>query len=193
MNTSAGLNPFLFSIAEAYVRNESDSLLDYCFVFPNKRSATFFIDYIEQVAREESRDSQFIPPATTTIVEFTESFCDTCQIERMEAIFMLFEIYSGVLRRRRGDSEADALDFNRFVYWADLLINDFDDVDNALADPDEVFRNVEALKEISANYLTPEQNEIIRQYWSDDHIPQDVRNFWNHICLLYTSDAADEL
>ena len=181
MNTSAGLNPFLFSIAEAYVRNESDSLLDYCFVFPNKRSATFFIDYIEQVAREESRDSQFIPPATTTIVEFTESFCDTCQIERMEAIFMLFEIYSGVLRRRRGDSEADALDFNRFVYWADLLINDFDDVDNALADPDEVFRNVEALKEISANYLTPEQIEIIRQYWSDDHIPQDVRNFWNHI------------
>ena len=67
MNTSAGLNPFLFSIAEAYVRNESDSLLDYCFVFPNKRSATFFIDYIEQVAREESRDSQFIPPATTTV------------------------------------------------------------------------------------------------------------------------------
>lgn len=173
--------PFLYSIAEAYIEHESESLIDFCFVFPNKRSATFFIDYLERISRERMQERQFIPPCTTTVVELTESFNRSCPVERMEAIFMLFDIYRGVLRRRRGDSEADALDFNRFVYWADLLVNDFDDVDNALADPDEVFRNVETLKEISANYLTPEQVEVIRQYWSDDHIPQDVREFWNHI------------
>lgn len=173
--------PFLYSVAEAYLEHESENLMDFCFVFPSKRGATFFTDYLESIAREKMQRSQFIPPCTTTIVEFTESFSPSCQVERMEAVFMLFEIYQGVLRRRRGDSEADSLDFNRFVYWADLLINDFDDVDNALVDPDEIFRNVETLKEISANYLMPEQIEIIRQYWSDDNVPQDVQQFWNHI------------
>lgn len=180
-NTAMRQTPFLYSVAEAYIENESDNLIDYCFVFPNKRSATFFIDYLEIISRERMRDRQFIPPCTATVVELTESFNETCQVERMEAIFILFDVYRGVLRRKSGDSEADSLDFNRFVYWADLLINDFDDVDNALADPDEVFRNVETLKEISANYLTAEQIEVIRQYWSDEHIPQDVQQFWNHI------------
>ena len=34
--------PFLSQVAEVYSRNEVSSLSEYCFVFPNKRSATFF-------------------------------------------------------------------------------------------------------------------------------------------------------
>jgi len=173
------MNPFLYSIAEAYFSNEADKLIDYCFVFPNKRSATYFSDHLAAIARKNGRRIVF--PATMTIVDFVDSFSPGCMGERMEMIFILYDVYRKVIARHHGSAEAENIDFNRFVYWADVLLNDFDDVDNSLSDPGELFRNVEALKEISANYLTPEQIEIIRHYWSEEKVPQEVKDFWNHV------------
>ncbi len=171
--------PFLQSVAEAYLHNEPMRLIDCCFVFPNKRSATYFTHYMTVVSRRDG--IRAVHHATTTIVDFTEGFSDTAPGERMELIFILYNVYREVVRRHHGASEAAAIDFNKFVFWADVLLNDFDDVDNSLADTGEVFRNVESLKEISSNYLTPEQLEIIKKYWDNDKIPDDVREFWNHV------------
>lgn len=173
------MKPFLYSVAEAYFTHEADSLIDYCFVFPNKRSAVYFSDYLATIAAEHQ--CRIVFPATATIVEFVDSFSEGCFAERMELIFILYGVYRGVIRERHGAKEAETVDFNRFIYWADVLLNDFDDVDNSLANVREVFRNVENLKEISANYLTPEQVEIIKHYWNDEKIPQEVREFWNHV------------
>ena len=171
--------PFLESIARAYFDNEADSLFEYCFVFPNKRSALYFMDYMNRIARENGRP--LLLPATTTIVDLIESFSDSAPGDRLELIFILYNVYCNVIKRRNGAEKADTIDFNRFVQWADVLLNDFDDVDDAMADPAELFRNVGNLKEISANYLTPEQIDVIRHYWSDEKIPAEVKEFWNHV------------
>ena len=42
------MKAFLQQVAEAYIQYERKALPDYCFVFPNKRSATFFTHYIQQ-------------------------------------------------------------------------------------------------------------------------------------------------
>lgn len=180
MNDPAIL-PFLQSVARAYAGNEPSRLLDFCFVFPNKRSATIFTDFMAGEIRRGERKDAVIHPECMTIVDFVGSFSSSVQADRMEMIFMLYEAYCKAVSQHGAASTSAIIDFNKFVYWADVLINDFDDVDTSLADPAEVFRNVETLKEISANYLTSEQLEILRHYWSDDQLPQEVSHFWNHI------------
>lgn len=179
--------PFLENIARAYFENESDRLFEYCFVFPNKRSALYFTDYMSRIARENGRP--LLMPATTTIVDFIESFSDSAPGDRLELIFILYNVYCNVIKRHNGTEKADTIDFNRFVQWADVLLNDFDDVDDAMAEPSELFRNVGNLKEISANYLTPEQIDVIRHYWSDEKIPAEVKDFWNHVAHPATDSA----
>ena len=171
--------PFLRAVAQAYVEHEPEKMLDYCFVFPNKRSATFFTDFVGRVSRESN--TPMVHPECTTIVDFVEGFSDGVPGDRMEMIFILYDVYREVVRAHRSDAEADTIDFNRFVFWADILLNDFDDVDTSLADPEVIFHNVETLKEISANYLTSEQIEIIRHYWDEEKVPQEVQEFWNHV------------
>lgn len=183
--------PFLSAVAEAYLTNEPERLIDFCFVFPNKRSATYFTDHLATLSRTTGQ--RVVHPATTTIVDFVESFSDKAHGDRLELIFILYGIYRDVVRKHHGEKEAASIDFNRFIYWADILLNDFDDVDNSLTDADELFKNVGDLKEISANYLTPEQIEVIRRFWNEDKVPREVQDFWNHIAHPTSEDNPQAL
>lgn len=175
------MKSFLDSIAEAYYNNEQSHLLDTCFVFPNKRAATFFTDSLRNLYLADNPSGGFIDPPTTTIVEFAESFTDTCAADRMEMLFMLYEAYRDAVLRHHGREEAERVDFNRFVYWGDVLLTDFDDVDNALATPAEIFKNVKDLKQLSANYLSKDQLDILKEYIKDLKTTEEGERFWNHM------------
>ena len=170
------MTPFLRQVARVYVEREAESLLDYCFVFPNKRSATFFTHYL----REEIGDRHVIMPEITTIAGFTSSFSRLVPATRFEQLFVLYDCY-----RRLSQ---DIPDFDRFLFWGEMLISDFNDVDRYLVDPAALFINVKKLKEINANYLTDEQLEIIRAYWGQDVEMHDPERFWNHL-----SDKSSDL
>lgn len=182
------MKPFLQSIAEAYAANEHPrELARMIFIFPNKRAATFFNHYL--AATTAAAGTTAVHPRTMSVVEFAEGFADGfAQADRLEMVFILYDVYRRAVRRHSGPEEADKVDFNRFVFWADTLLQDFDDVDNALADPSEVFRNVTTLKEISANYITPEQAREIKRYWRDFDLQPDETRFWNH--LAYAGEAS---
>ncbi len=186
------MKPFLYSIAEAYLEHEAASLGDMCFVFPNKRSVTFFNHYLSAIIKNSPNgDRPVLHPHTTTIIEFTESFSSgVASADRLEMIFILYDVYRKIVSQEIGEYEAAKIDFNRFVYWADTLIQDFDDVDDAMADPFQIFRNVSSLKEISANYLTDDQIKIVQEFWKDYDLEPEVREFWNHIS--YTHEISND-
>ncbi len=170
------MKPFLREIAEVYVDNHADQLVDYCFVFPNKRSGVFFSYHLREVARE--RDVMLLYPAIITISELLSDLTGGVEASRIEQLFILYRVYRRVMTRH-GNPD-NSVDFNKFQYWGDVLLNDFNDVDKYLVDAHQLFHNIEALKEISSNYLTPEQIDVIRRYWNTDRIPVEVQEFWNH-------------
>lgn len=163
------MTPFLYQVAREYVDREADSLLDYCFVFPNKRSATFFSHYM----REVIGDRPVIMPEITTIAGFTSSFSRLVPATRFEQLFLLYDCYRHLSQ--------DIPDFDRFLFWGEMLISDFNDVDRYLVDPASLFVNVKKLKEINSNYLTPDQLDIIRAYWGQDVEEYDPDRFWTHL------------
>lgn len=187
------MKPFLYSIAEAYIRNEPHDVAEYCFVFPNKRSVVFFHHAFARASREIGI---MLPhPATTTISDFIESLVPGKAAERLEMILILYRAYREVIYRHSGGSRearemAEMVDFNKFQRWADMIIGDFNDVDMYMVDPSQLFPNLENYREISANYLDKEVIEEIKRHWRIDRIPEYNDNFWNHI--LHTGDLREE-
>ena len=164
------MKAFLQQVAEAYIQYERQALPDYCFVFPNKRSATFFTHYIQQGLQMSGGG---VMPQITNITDFVGSFSELTEANRYDQLFTLFDEY-----RKLPDVDVD---FDRFAFWGEMLLADFNDVDRYLVDADALFVNIKRLREISANYLTPEQREVIRRYWGEDRGSDNIDRFWNHI------------
>lgn len=163
------MTPFLQQVAAAYIRNELTSLSDYCFVFPNKRSGVFFRHYLSK----EARGQAFIMPEIGTISEVTSRFSALTEAPRLDQLFILYDEY-------RKLSE-EVVDFDRFIFWGEMLLNDFNDVDLYLIDPHKLFVNLKRFREVSANYLTDEQIEIINRYWGERFVHTSPDEFWNHL------------
>ncbi|MCM1077279.1 MAG: PD-(D/E)XK nuclease family protein [Bacteroides sp.] len=163
------MTPFLQQVASAYVRNELFKLADYCFVFPNKRSGVFFRHYLAA----EAGDQPFIMPEIGTIAEVTGRFSALTEAPRLDQLFILYNEY-------RNLSE-DVVDFDQFIFWGEMLLNDFNDVNLYLVDPHKLFVNLKRFREISSNYLTDEQIEIINRYWGERFVHTSPDEFWNHL------------
>lgn len=189
------MKPFLYSIAEAYLQNEPDNLVDYCFVFPNKRSGVFFHHAFARASHKLNINRPH--PASTTISEFIEDIVSGKPAERLEMILILYQAYREVIYRHAGANQAaqataELVDFNKFQRWADIIIGDFNDVDMYLVDATQLFPNLEHYREISANYLDPDVIEEIKRHWRIDRIPEYNESFWNHIIHLTSISINDD-
>lgn len=146
------------SVAEARRQGVPASLpLSQClFCFPNRRSALFFSRHLR-----EAFGHACCVPAFTTISELFGLFSTRQVADRTTLLFRLFQIYDRLNQRPVHET------FDQFVFWGDMLLSDFDDVDKYLVDADRLFSNVRDLKEIDAQFagFTPEQIEVIKSFW----------------------------
>ncbi len=163
------MKPFLRQVAEAYLANERENMMDYCFVFPNKRSGVFFRHYLTT----GSAGMPLILPAISTISEMTASLTPYALAPRLDRLFTLYNEYSRL--------SGDIADFDRFMFWGEMILNDFNDVDLYLVDPSRLFVNLKRYREISSSFLTPEQEEILERYWGAQFERQSPEEFWKHL------------
>ena len=149
--------PFLYQVARHYL--ETQGLEDYCFVFPNRRSGQFFLHYLQQqfVA---AGDRPHLMPCVTSVNDLVAELTDTAAATDIEMVFALYDAYCDAM----GDK---AQEFDKFIYWAQLIISDFNDIDRSLADASGIYRNLDDLHGLSANYLTPEVQEKVRKIFGD--------------------------
>lgn len=157
------MTPFLQQVARYYI--EAQGLEDYCFVFPNRRGGQFFARYLQQelVAADERAGlvRPHLLPAVTSINELVADLTGTVVASDIEMMFALYDAYC----RAMGDS---AQTFDKFIYWANLIVSDFNDIDRSLADAASIYQNLEDLHELSSNYLSAEVKEKVRKMFGDN-------------------------
>lgn len=161
--------PFLRQVAEAYVANEADRLDEICFVFPNKRSATFFMQYLTKALAGRPA----IMPEVATLNDVVASISDLMEASRLDQLFTLFNEYRAI----NGNEQ----DFERFLFWGEMILSDFNDVDRDLVDASRLFVNLRRYREIQSDYLTDEQKEILTRYWGESFDAPEPGRFWSHI------------
>lgn len=165
--------PFLKTVALHYRKeveaNGPMALADCLFVFPNRRSGLFFTKYLG-----EGLSRPLAVPRTTTIGDLFSSMSSLHVADRTTLLFRLFDIYRHISAREDRD------EFDQFVFWGDMLISDFDDVDKYLVDAEKLFDNVSDLKEIEARFSGFDEQTI-----------NIIRDFWKNVRLPESSDIAD--
>lgn len=168
---------FLEQIADYYTQGRwANDLADIVFFFPNKRSAMFMRHYIQQ----RLKGGYALMPRFTTFSRFAARVSNLAEPSRFEMIFLLYKIYCEVVREMKPELESTA-QFDRFVFWGDMILDDFDVIESSLADASKLYANLKGLKEIAADYLTDEQKEIIRRIWGETPMTQQFKDFWTHI------------
>lgn len=175
------MTPFLYKIAEAYYDEFRDQVSDFTFVFPNRRAGRFFLKYLAEIASKP-----LFSPRIITIADLFSELSELSTADRIRQLFVLFDCY----REVSGSDES----FEDFMFWGEMLLGDFDDLDKSMADAKQIFRNIQDLKEIDSafSYLTDEQITIIRRFWSNflpvvtgDKTKQDFLEIWEVLYSLY--------
>ena len=157
------MKAFLQQVASHYLKVQG--LEDYCFVFPNRRSGQFFTHYLQQelVAADQQAGAVMphLMPCVISINDLVAQLTGTLAATDIEMIFALYDAYCQAM----GDK---AQVFDKFIYWVQLIVGDFNDIDRSLADAGEIYRNLDDLHGLSSNYLTPEVQEQVRRIFGND-------------------------
>jgi hypothetical protein len=173
--------PFLKQIAQLFYDRYGAGVNRLAFVFPNRRSGLFFRHYLSEIATKP-----VFSPVILTINDLFLKLSSKQPADRIQLLFLFYEIYL-----RFGESDET---FDDFVYWGEMLLNDFDDIDKYRVDAKRLFTNVTDLNHIEKefSFLKPSQIQAIRSFWSSFQPKSDDANklfflrVWKLLYPIYT-------
>ncbi|MFI3320607.1 MAG: PD-(D/E)XK nuclease family protein [Rikenellaceae bacterium] len=169
---------FLDEVATRLYGEYGDGISQVKMIFPSRRARLFFVDALSRIA-----ERPLWQPRWVTVDDLMSSAAGIEVGDRVRLIAELYKVYS------KYHDEA----FDKFYFWGEILLSDFDLVDKYLIDADMLFRNVSDIKELEADisYLTPEQLKIVA-FWSslgeDADLSREKRRFlkiWRSLASIY--------
>lgn len=149
----AYMKPFLKQVADLYY--STGRISGRCFIFPNRRAMVFFRKHLADAVAADTSAQPFLMPEMLTINDF---FHKSLGIHPSDKVRLLLALYEGYCAM---NPAAESLD--EFVFWGDVILGDFDDVDKYLVDPKQIFTNIKDYKDIqdSLSYLTETQRKAV--------------------------------
>ncbi|QRX64382.1 PD-(D/E)XK nuclease family protein [Dysgonomonadaceae bacterium zrk40] len=174
--------PFLTQVAALFHQMRGNELYKETFVFPNRRAGVFFQKYLAEIAGKP-----LFSPRVITISELFTSLSPYRSADRIEMLVTLYNRYREISRSEES--------FDDFLYWGEMLLNDFDDTDKYLADARQLYRNVHDYRSLDddLSHLTEEQIMAIRRFWNHfmpiegNETKERFHQTWKILYDLYSS------
>ena len=174
---------FLEEVSRQLLDKHQGHLAELTVVFPNRRAGLFFREILSRNIHQPGWS-----PRLLTFPEFITELSDLRPPDQLTLIFMLYQIY----QRESGTKEP----FDRFYFWGELLLEDFNEIDKSLVRADDLFANLRDLKVLDAgyDYLTQEQRALVARFWQGFNGPADqplsppkqaFLTFWNVLNRVY--------
>mgnify|MGYP002585483179 CR=1 FL=1 len=172
------MKTFLHEVAEDLYARYGEGLSERAILFPSRRARLFFVDALTGIAGRPMWQPRWV-----TVDDLTTEISGLRTGDRVRLITELYKIYS----------EYHAEPFDKFYFWGDMLLTDFDTIDKYRIDAAMLFRNISEIKEIEADisYLTPAQLQILR-FWStladETDLSEEKRRFlaiWKTLGPVY--------
>ena len=156
--------PFLKQVAEHYYNGGGVERC--CFIFPNRRSMAFFMKYLSESVKGAS--SPIIAPQMFTINDFFYAISGKKAIDRVTQLLELYQAYVEVFYAHNQQSGLKPESLDEFIFWGEVILSDFNDVDKYLVDPKQLFANVSDFKQLqdTFSYLTETQRAAIEGFVS---------------------------
>ena len=173
------MKSFLEYVAADLLQKYGTNLAHVAVVFPNKRASLFLNEHLARLA-----ERPLWSPAYITISDLFRSHSSLTVADPIKLVCDLHQCFV----------ECTGIDetLDHFYGWGQLMLSDFDDIDKNMAPAERVFANLRDIHEYDdSSYLTPEQREMIRKFFSnfsDEHPTELKRRFlqlWSHIGDIY--------
>ncbi|HMV10281.1 MAG TPA: PD-(D/E)XK nuclease family protein [Cyclobacteriaceae bacterium] len=149
------MKPFLYDLAEKLYRDHAQPE-SVTLVFPNRRASLYFRKYFSQII-----EKPVFSPRLITVEEFITAYSPLRVPDKLELIHRLYKAYRTVTHTEE--------QFDRFYFWGEMLIRDFDEVDKYMVNAPLLFQDLSNQKELDSrfDFLTPEQLEFLKEFWGN--------------------------
>ena len=175
------MKPFLRQIAELFYEEQGSNISETCFVFPSRRAGKFFIEHLKHISTDT-----LLAPECLTISEFFDTLCP--QYEKEDKIGLLFHLYESYKTVTNNKKE----NFNEFLGVGEIILKDFNDIDNYLVNAKYIFSNIEELTRYEKeNILTKEQINCIRNFLNlidnGSEYREKTHQLWKKMLEIYNN------
>ncbi|WP_445737928.1 PD-(D/E)XK nuclease family protein [Mariniflexile sp.] len=154
---------FIFDVLKD-LQNKHANLSGLTFVLPSKRSGLFLKHQLSEVANQT-----IFSPIIISIEEFVEELSQLKTISNTELLFQFYSTYKQLTK----DSGPDS--FETFSKWAQILLQDFNEIDRYLIPQKKIFEYLSAIQDLNHWSLETNKTEFVKNYLS----------FWNKLHLHY--------
>ncbi len=150
--------------ALADVINSGANISEITFILPSKRAGGFLLNELKLNANS----TQFAP-RISSIEEFIQELSGLKIIDSTELLFKSYEAYL------KTASIPDKEDFETYSTWAITLLNDFNEIDRYLVEPEPFFGYLASIKTLERWGAVEEKTSLIENYLQ----------FWDSLPLFY--------
>lgn len=173
------MKAFLYELAEKLYREhpQPDKVT---LVFPNRRASLYFRKYFSQIL-----EKPVFSPRLVTVEEFIKAYSTLTVPDKLELIHRLYKAYQSVTHTEE--------QFDRFYFWGEMLVRDFDEVDKYMVNAPLLFQDLSNQKELDSrfDFLTPEQLEFLREFWGNFDVKDGINKhkflqLWRQLPEVYT-------
>lgn len=159
--------------------NRRGQLRDMTIILPNRRAGLFFTRHLGQLIQKPAW-----MPAIKTIEDL---FNEIAQLRPADSLTLIFELYQ-VYTQLHPSPEP----FDRFYFWGELILKDFNDLDQFMVDASKLYHQLSEIKEIETDwsFLTEHQIALIQAFWrsfegKESHHKDKFLKFWELLAPLY--------
>ncbi|MDN3689239.1 PD-(D/E)XK nuclease family protein [Cyclobacterium jeungdonense] len=173
------MDSFLKETAQTLLQSKGD-LKGVKVILPNRRAGLFFIKYLSHLV-----DRPLWMPEVITIEDLFYQLAEKRPADKLTLIYELYRVFQALTDRQES--------FDRFFFWGEMILKDFNDLDQFMVNPEKLFTNLKEQKVLESDwsFLSPEQVKLIREFWASfegrDRAHQEkFLRFWDMLYPLYT-------
>lgn len=128
---------FLNKLSKQLVNDFPETISDLIIVLPNKRAKVFLIAELKNEIAEN-----IFSPEIISIEDFVQEISGIRSVDSVELLFEFYTVYLSITESSKQEP------FETFANWAKTLLQDFNEIDRYLLEPDKVLKYLENIKEI---------------------------------------------
>ena len=152
------------------LKEKNATLEDLYFILPSKRAGVFLKHHLSTLV-----ERPIFAPHILSIEEFVEDLSGLQTIPNTELLFRLYKSYKALTKKE------DLEPFESFSKWAQILLQDFNEIDRYLISQEQIFDYLNAIKELNHWSLEANQTDLIKSHLK----------FWKRLkeyYLVFTED-----
>ena len=165
-------NSFLDKLVTHILEKYPDQFSDVTIILPNKRARVFLLDVFRN-----RMEIPFFAPNCISIEDFIQDLSGIRAIDSIELLFEFYAVYSSLTE------EKDCQTFEKFANWGKILLQDFNEIDRYLLEPNYVFSYLKDIEVLKRWELNPEDRTSLidkqLEFW--EKLPALYEAFYHHL------------